>query len=94
MAGIVKYGFKAADIVAANRITQREIDELQAQLKEYDVPTLNMEQCVLFLLSCDRDIKFTLKTIQEYYKAKCGGPELFDNRSLEISDIQYQLGVM
>ncbi|XP_017777262.1 PREDICTED: alpha-tocopherol transfer protein-like [Nicrophorus vespilloides] len=90
----VRFGFKAEDVIAEGRTTREEIEELRRMLVDVNVPELTDEQIVLFILSCDRDLKFTVTTVKEYYSARKNGPELFSNRDLERPDLQYQLDVI
>lgn len=89
-----KCAFQVQALIDNGRITREEIIVLEDKLQDVNVPPLTDEQIALFLLSCDRDLDFTIRTIKEFFKARLSGPELFDERCLEREDLQYQLNVI
>jgi len=94
MAEPLKLGFKADEIIKTGKVTRPQISKLRQKLSTLEIPELTDEQCVIFLLSCDGNIDCTVRTVNEFFKARCDGPELFNDRNIEEPDLQYQLNVV
>lgn len=91
----LEFGFKAKDLVEEGRITFEEIEEIKAWTKsQKSIPEFSDELLACLLLSCDRDQKFTQKTIVEYLKAKNAAPGIFTKRSVDREEVQNQLNVL
>lgn len=89
-----EYGYAAQDIVNENRVTWPEIETVKQWNLNANVPILLDEQVVGFLLSCDRDVEFTKKTILDYFRVRTYAQNLFNNRDIERPDLQLQLATL
>lgn len=90
----MKFNFEIDSVVNDGKITWNEINEIYEWNRTNNLPKLEKEQIVFFIIACDRDIEFTKKTIIEYFKARKGAPELFNNRYVELQELQAQLKVV
>lgn len=78
---IPKYEFQLKNIFELDRTSETNIETIRLWLNENkQIPQQSDHQIVLFLLSCQNDIKLTTKTILNYYKDKHNAPEFFTNR--------------
>lgn len=74
-----------------NKVGLTDVENLRKFLLEENLPTLNDEQIVLFLLSCDNNIDFTKETIKSHYRIKMDHPKYFKNRSVDRPDIHFHI---
>lgn len=89
------FSFTAQEIIKEGRTTQKAIDTIRIWLYETNhLPNIPDQMIVLFLLSCNNVIESTKNTIQAYYTCKRNGPELYDNRDIEIEELQRSLKVV
>ncbi|GJQ85955.1 hypothetical protein Trydic_g21803 [Trypoxylus dichotomus] len=90
----LNYGYVAEDIVKEERVSRSEIEIIREWNRNANLPILIDEQIVGFLLSCERDVEFTKKTIVEYFKVRKHGKELFSNRDVQLPELQLQLATL
>lgn len=88
------YAYKAEEIVAEGRVNWDQINAIKEWNVTVDVPELSDARIVGFILSCDRDLEFTKKTILEYFKVRLYAKELFNDRDLDHPDMQLQLDTL
>lgn len=88
------FSFTAQDVIEQGRVTREQIDEFKGWLKTQDYPELSEEQVVLFLLSCDCEQEATKATVKAHYHCKLNVKEFFDDRDVDMEDLQQQLRVV
>lgn len=88
------FNFTVQEVINQNRVTREKIEELKLWLQTEDFPELVEEQIVLFLLSCDCIVSATQATIKAHYKSKLNVPEFFNNRNVDLADLQQQLNIV
>lgn len=76
------YEFKAKTIIEEGRTTEKLTQEIRDWLSTTNIPKLQDETIVLFLLSCQNNIEETKKTILAYFRIKSEAPEIFQNRDM------------
>lgn len=88
----LEFGFTSTQIIQEGRVAQSDIDETKAWLLEQDLPDLQDQQIVLFLLSCNNDKEATRKTIIANYSTKRSSPRYFTKRDVgsEVFDVHFQ----
>lgn len=78
------FDFTAQSMIDSGRLKRADVDDLKIWLKgQRDVPDLNDEQIVCFLLSCNNNQDATRTTIKSHYRYKKMLPEFFDDRSVD-----------
>ncbi|XP_057658030.1 alpha-tocopherol transfer protein-like isoform X1 [Diorhabda carinulata] len=94
----LEYHFKTEDLVAEGRTSRENMEEIRTFVSNLDdkyVPTRIQDEIILiFLISCANDVALTKKTILSYYYLKKHGPEIYDDRDLNRSDIQLALNTI
>ncbi|CAG9769960.1 unnamed protein product [Ceutorhynchus assimilis] len=91
------FRFTAKEIIEQGRTTQENLDIIKtwlSDLPDHSIPAVQDEMIVIFLISCDNDIKLTQHTITMYYKCKKDAPELFNERDFEREDIAKALNTV
>lgn len=88
----LEYQFTPQEIIAQGRTTEENLSVIRnyvEQLNQKPVPKkIQDEMLVLFLLSCKNDIELTKKTIVCFYECKRNGPEIFDDRNVQSTELQ------
>ncbi|KAJ8971177.1 hypothetical protein NQ317_013372 [Molorchus minor] len=93
----LQYQFTPDQIISEGRTTQKNINTIKtwlSNLHDKDIPKIQDEVVVLFLLSCLNDIDLTKRTVISYYKCKKAGPEIYDDRIVDRRDIRTALNTI
>ncbi|KAB0791390.1 hypothetical protein PPYR_03190 [Photinus pyralis] len=90
----IQLGFKAEDLIKANRTTEEDIAAIRGWQKSIRRPKLTDEQIGLFLVSCRNDREYTKKTIETYFEVKLGHQEIFGDRNIDNSDLKRMCEVL
>ncbi|XP_030757202.1 alpha-tocopherol transfer protein-like [Sitophilus oryzae] len=91
------YKFTSEQIVKEGRTSFENIEVVKRWLDSVDdqnIPVIQDELIVIFLLSCDNDIPLTKKTIKMYYQCKKQAPDIFDDKDMSRSDLQKGLNTV
>ncbi|XP_044260789.1 uncharacterized protein LOC123008831 isoform X2 [Tribolium madens] len=88
------YEFKAKTVVEEGRTSAVLIQEMKNWLSTTNLPQLQDESIVLFLLSCQNNVEETQKTIRAYFKIKSEAPEIFQNRDIDDEVLQKAMKVV
>ncbi|CAG9861501.1 unnamed protein product [Phyllotreta striolata] len=95
---VLPYKFTAEELIQEGRISRKDVEEVGtfvSNLNDKYVPAkLQDETICIFLLSCEHDVELTKKTIISYYLLKYQGPEIYDNRELNNTDIKLALNTI
>ncbi|XP_018571184.1 alpha-tocopherol transfer protein-like [Anoplophora glabripennis] len=94
----LEFQWTPEQIISEGRTTRENLETIRtwlSNLNDKNIP-LNVqdEMIVLFLLSCCNDIQLTKNTVLAYYKCKKEGPEIYDDRNLERTDIKLALNTI
>lgn len=87
----LRFNFTAQEMIDQNRVTRRQIDEFKVWLDTQDYPDLVEEQMVLFLLSCNCEMETTKATVKAHYECKLNRGQFFDDRDVDLVDLQQEL---
>lgn len=79
---LLQFGFNAEKIIKEGRTTTEAVSKIRSWSTDEDVPLLTDEQIVLFLLSCENDIKLTETTIKSNFNLKNKSLEVFGDRKI------------
>ncbi|XP_072380500.1 uncharacterized protein [Diabrotica undecimpunctata] len=80
---ILPYNFTAEEVISIGRTSRTNVEAVKSSLKSckecYVPKELPDELIVEFLLACEDDVDFTIRTITVHYRLKKDEPLLFDN---------------
>ncbi|KAB0791394.1 hypothetical protein PPYR_03194 [Photinus pyralis] len=89
----VKFGFNARDIIREGHVAEDDLRTLRDWLSSTDLPKLNDEQLVLFLISTNNDVEVCKGTVENYFRCKTAECVLFRDRNVLNEDLRRIAGV-
>ncbi|KAB0799681.1 hypothetical protein PPYR_07562 [Photinus pyralis] len=89
-----QFGFSVRELFKLNRVSEEGIDAIKTWQSGTKDPKLSDQQIALFLIACNGNHEFAMKTIQAYIKVKTGTPKLFKGWNISNENLQKILSVV
>ncbi|XP_019879892.2 alpha-tocopherol transfer protein-like [Aethina tumida] len=90
-----KFTWCAQEKINDGSTSRQNVEEIKKWLDQHpNIPKINEEQIVLFLIACKNDLMATTSTINSYFKCRQNAPEFFSNRHVEFESLKQTIEVI
>ncbi|KAK4878819.1 hypothetical protein RN001_011325 [Aquatica leii] len=89
----LKFNFTALQLIEYENLQEESIENIKKWCATQAIPQPTDELIALFLLSCNRDEERTKTTVIAYYRIKNKAVEIFNNRSVNLPEVQEVLQI-